>query len=254
MTRANSHSSALLGRYEVILESQTVPYIVERSFKAKYVWLKVNSRMGLTVVIPASYNVKELPCLLVKRRHWILGKLARYGKPHLPSTKRGIKSGDFVPYLGRHLKVIERVSPGTPEGITLKATRIVVNSGSRDGRLTELIECWYRQQAECLLKKRTDELCCGLGVSYNRLSIRRVKTRWGSCSQKGNLNFNWRLIMAPEPVIEYVIIHELMHLKELNHSKKFWGLVAEHCSQWRKYRKWLKDHEVDLASVPWVQD
>ena len=107
----------------------------------------------------------------------------------------------------------------------------------------------WKEKCEKLIKKRADELCSLLGVTYGRLSIRRAKTRWGSCSRKGNLNFNWKLMMAPEPVIDYVIIHELAHLKEMNHSKNFWKVVAEHCPQWRKRKKWLRDHETELAST-----
>ena len=88
-----------------------------------------------------------------------------------------------------------------------------------------------------MVKNKADELCPRLGVNYNRLNVRAAKTRWGSCSRKCNLNFNWKLIMAPEPVIDYVIIHELTHLKEMSHSRNFWKVVTEHCPQWRKRKK-----------------
>jgi predicted metal-dependent hydrolase len=81
------------------------------------------------------------------------------------------------------------------------------------------------------------------------LSDRGQKTRWRSCSQKGNLSFNWKLIMMPEPVIDYVIVHELAHLKEMNHTKRFWELVGKHCLEWRYHRKWLKDHGVEFAAT-----
>jgi len=110
-----------------------------------------------------------------------------------------------------------------------------------------VLEWWYREQAEKLIRKRADELCARLGVKYGRLTIRGVKTRWGSCSHKGNLNFNWKLIMAPEPVVEHVIIHELAHLKEMNHAKRFRELVAELCPGWRDHKRWLKDHECMLS-------
>jgi predicted metal-dependent hydrolase len=87
-----------------------------------------------------------------------------------------------------------------------------------------------------------------MGISYQRIAIRGQKTRWGSCSRKKNLSFNWKLIMAPGSVVEYVIIHELLHLKEMNHSKRFWELVARYCPGWRENKKWLKQHEADLTS------
>jgi len=132
----------------------------------------------------------------------------------------------------------------------LEKSRLLVTLNSQNDRLNLVLEWWYRQQAEKLIKKRADELCPQLGVTYNRLTIRGAKTRWGSCSRKGNLNFNWKLMMVPEPVIDYVIIHELAHLKEMNHSRNFWKLVAEHCPKWRSHKKWLRGHEAGLTAKP----
>ena len=95
-----------------------------------------------------------------------------------------------------------------------------------------------------------------MGVDYGRISIRHQKTRWGSCSGKGNLNFNCYLMATPAPVIDYVVIHELCHRKEMNHSKAFWTLVEGMMPDYRQWRKWLKDHgdEVlngkDLSRTP----
>ncbi|MEA3442918.1 MAG: M48 family metallopeptidase, partial [Chloroflexota bacterium] len=131
--------------------------------------------------------------------------------------------------------------------IKLERNRLVVATGSASSRLNLVLEQWYRMQAAKLINERVDKLSARLGLTYNRIIIRGQKTRWGSCSHKGNLSFNWKLIMAPEPVIDYVIIHELTHLKEMNHTKRFWELVAEYCPRWCEHKKWLKDHEMDLA-------
>ena len=85
-----------------------------------------------------------------------------------------------------------------------------------------------------------------MGLSYNRLIIKGQKTLWGSCSRKRNLNFNWRLMMALEPVIIYVVVHELAHLKFMNHSRKFWQLVEKYCPDWRQHRTWLRIHSTEL--------
>jgi predicted metal-dependent hydrolase len=84
------------------------------------------------------------------------------------------------------------------------------------------------------------ELAPQIGVRYDRIAIKGQSTRWGSCSSKRNLNFNWRLMMAPPGAVDYVIIHELCHLKELNHSPRFWALVAQHCPDYRRWERWLK--------------
>ena len=241
---------AIVGTYKTTLDDQTVSYAVKRSSRAKHARLEVRVETGLTVVIPSSYNINDIPDLLRKKGRWILDKLAKYASGQPITKGKELKSGDFIPYLGRHLKVVTRHDPGTVDGVKLEKNRLLVDLNSRNGRLNLVLEWWYRQQAEKLIKERADELCPRLGVAYNRLTVRGAKTRWGSCSQKGNLNFNWKLMMAPEPVIDYVIIHELAHLKEMNHSKNFWKLVAEYCPKWRNHRKWLKSHEAELTAKP----
>ena len=85
-----------------------------------------------------------------------------------------------------------------------------------------------------------------MGVTYGRISIREQKTRWGSCSNKGNLNFNWRLILAPEEVLDYVVVHELAHRREMNHSKAFYAVVESMLPDYRRAQKWLRDNGQSL--------
>lgn len=87
-----------------------------------------------------------------------------------------------------------------------------------------------------------------LGVSFQRITIRNQQTRWGSCSSKGNLNFNCFLMLCPEDVVDYVVVHELCHLKEMNHSKRFWALVESVLPEYRVQRKWLRDHGAEIMS------
>lgn len=90
-----------------------------------------------------------------------------------------------------------------------------------------------------------------LGVSFDRIRIGGQRTRWGSCSSKGTLSFNWRLALAPPEVLDYVAVHEVCHLREPNHSRRFWGLVAERRPGWREQRHWLGEHGAELlAYVP----
>lgn len=81
-----------------------------------------------------------------------------------------------------------------------------------------------------------------LGVDFGRVSVRDQKTLWGSCSPKGDISFNWRLVFAPPAVMDYVVVHELAHRREMNHSKRFWAIVAEHCPDYRDHRRWLHEN------------
>jgi len=238
----------VVGKREVILDGQAISYIIKRSPRAKYVRLEVRPETGLTVVIPKSYELDQLSDLLKQKSCWILGKLAKYGQVSSTTDRKELKSGDTIPYLGYNLRVVTRQLSREAESVRLERNRLIVNTRPGSARFRLALEGWYRMQAEKLLRQKVDKLSTRLGVRYNRVIIRGQKTRWGSCSQKGNLSFNWKLIMAPEPVIDYVIIHELAHLKEMNHTKRFWHMVAEYCPGWREHREWLKEHATELAA------
>lgn len=106
----------------------------------------------------------------------------------------------------------------------------------------EQLEKWYRKEALAVFTEKADVYAGCLKVSFNKIRIKDQKSRWGSCSSKGNLNFNWRILMAPEPVCDYVIIHELCHLIHMNHSADFWKQVESICPQYKQYKNWLRDH------------
>jgi hypothetical protein len=158
-------------------------------------------------------------------------------------------SGDTIPYLGRDVKVVLRRFRRDSHSAILEGNRLIVDTvADGNGALNWLVEQWYRMRAAALIGKKADQLATQMEVAYSRLTIRGQKTRWGSCSRQGSLSFNWKLVAAPKPVVEYVIVHELAHLKEMNHSKRFWQLVARHHPRWREHRKWLADHTTLLGS------
>ncbi len=104
------------------------------------------------------------------------------------------------------------------------------------------LEQAYRSQAKARLEERAAYFASRMGVSYQRISVRAAKTRWGSCSAKGNLNFHWKLILMPPQVLDYVVVHELAHRKEMNHSPAFWAEVEKILPDYRERRKWLKTY------------
>ena len=100
----------------------------------------------------------------------------------------------------------------------------------------------YRGQARNVFEQKVRYYAGLMNVTYGRIAIRDQKTRWGSCSAEGNLNFNWRLIFAPAGVLDYVVVHELAHRKEMNHSARFWAVVEAYMPEYKKYRNWLKEN------------
>lgn len=109
------------------------------------------------------------------------------------------------------------------------------------------LEKRYIEAAKAYFPKRAAHFAAITGGTYHRITIRDQKTRWGSCSAKGTLSFNWRLMLAPPAVLDYVVVHELCHLTHMNHSKAFWALVESACPDYRTHRKWLKDHGQTLV-------
>jgi predicted metal-dependent hydrolase len=230
------------------INHQTITYTIRRSFKARCVRLEVRQQTGLTVIVPRPYPISRVPEILKSKARWISRNLQRFSQLELLPARKKVSSGDTVPYLGRDLELVRQENHHGNSAV-LSGNRLAISPDLfNNGLLEPALEQWYRAEAARLINERTTNLSSHMGISYKRIVIRGQKTRWGSCSRKKNLSFNWKLIMAPEPVIDYVIIHELIHLKEMNHSKKFWELVARYCPGWKEHKKWLKQHEADLTA------
>ena len=108
-------------------------------------------------------------------------------------------------------------------------------------------ECWYRNQAKQILTERVNAYASHYALPYKGIKITSARTRWGSCSAKGSLNFSWRLILAPMEAVDYVVVHELVHTVYHNHSKRFWKKVEEILPDYNERRKWLRKHGLRLT-------
>jgi predicted metal-dependent hydrolase len=106
-----------------------------------------------------------------------------------------------------------------------------------------------RTAARELIEALADEAAAEIGVTFQRIRIGAQRTLWGSCSPRGSLSFNWRLVLAPFDVLDYVVVHELCHLRVLNHSPRFWRLVERHRPAWREQRDWLREHGSELLAL-----
>lgn len=116
-----------------------------------------------------------------------------------------------------------------------------------ESKRLKTLEKRYKNDARATLKARTDYYLTITGGSYTSISIRDQKTRWGSCSSRGTLSYNYRLIFAPREVLDYVVVHELCHLTYLNHSKDFWNKVASVMPDYKVHKNWLKEHGHELT-------
>jgi predicted metal-dependent hydrolase len=248
MLKNRSKASATEKR-QTSINGQAIIYTLRRSFRARRVRLEISHSTGLIVIVPRSYPAGRLPSLIKSKERWIARHLTRLSRYQPPQPPKKLKTGDTVPYLGRKLKLMKQENH-LGECVVLQGNELALNPYLfANGLLETSLEKWYRAEAARLINDMAERLSSQMGIHYQGMLIRGQKTRWGSCSQKKNLSLNWKLVMAPQPVIEYVIIHELLHLKEMNHSKRFWELVAQYCPNWREHKKWLKEHETELTSA-----
>jgi predicted metal-dependent hydrolase len=152
-----------------------------------------------------------------------------------------VDASTTVPYLGERLALLPQ--PGRSR-VHRRHDTLLVPSGR--GRLPAL-ERFYRRAARVEIGARLDRACEISGNAYTSLTIRNQRTRWASCSQAGVMSFNWRLLLAPEPVLDYVVWHEVCHLEIMDHSPRFWALVSRFCPDHREHRRWLRRHGQTLV-------
>lgn len=139
--------------------------------------------------------------------------------------------------------ILVKESPG---GLTLTGSINPEDLREGENTVRTVIKRWYRQRARQYLEEKTAVWSRIMNTDYGRIAIRDQATRWGSCSGKGNLNFNWRLVLLPEDLADYVVVHELAHRFLMNHSKAFWSIVEKEIPDYRSRRKRLREYESDI--------
>ncbi len=227
------------------LQGSFVDYRVRTSKRAKRVLIKFTADAGLEVVYPSRRRQPAPEDVLRANIDWILRTMSRLAQASDQRPQRCYQSGEVFFYRGEAYKLdLARSTNGASSSVQLVGNALVLEC-PQSAQLPErraAVVAWYRSQAKAYLPQRTRQLAEEHGFAYGQLRIKHQKTRWGSCSAQGNLNLNLRLMMAPDAAIDYVILHELCHLRELNHSAAFWRLVAEYCPDYQKWRAWLKDN------------
>jgi predicted metal-dependent hydrolase len=238
-----------VGEFEVELNERKIKYTLKRSRIARLVWLKISPETGLSVTLPASYDLGNLEGYLRQRSIWIQRNLDKFCSGAGQPASNSSTLPDKISYLGKKFTLQPIPGNGGFKAIALDDEALNFNFHSSFGEPSRRgIKLWLQDQAVRLIGEKVKVLSRKMQVSLNRVYIKDQKTIWGSCSARKNLNFNWRLIMVPESVMDYVIIHELCHLQEMSHSKAFWKLVAQYCPDWRTHRQWLNEHCYELKA------
>ena len=215
-------------------------YKIVRSPRRKKLTITVERDRAIIVHAPESASEETIHRAVDSKRQWLFEKLhhtQKYQQRAHPPGKE-VVNGESAPYLGRDYRI---EIAETPSGEVEFSRFFTVPSSYRRKR-SEALKAWYIARAQELILPRVEQSAHELGVQFKRAKIVDNRYRWGSCTVNNTVNFNWRLIKAPMFVIDYVVVHELAHLLESNHTARFWNIVRASNPTMEKAKAWLKEH------------
>jgi len=192
----------------------------------------------LVVRAPLRAAARQINAFVDQNAGWIQQKQAEMSSRNISSQGKNYREGELFLFLGQEYPLIlvdQQKQPLLLDGSFKLARRALP--------MAQLVfSRWYKKQAAETISARVDYYASQHGFSFTKFGITSARTRWGSCSQKGSLNFSWRLVMAPMEAINYVVVHELVHTRHHNHSRAFWSAVAQIMPDYRQRRSWLKQN------------
>ena len=226
------------------LDGRPVPYRLRRSARARWMRAEIVPGEGLVVVLPRHGAETEVDAFLRRHTRWLTRGLRRAAR--LADVPRPpLRHGTTVPFLGETLRLDLNVGP---ERVARLGTALVVHVPRRTpGAVRRALQAWYVREGERELCDRATDLARRHGLVFRRLAVRDPRRLWGSCSPTGALSFNWRLLLAPAFVADYLVAHELAHLEVRGHGPAFWARVESICSDWRSAERWLRRYGAALT-------
>lgn len=220
----------------------TLEYTLICSSNRRNVLLQALPEGKVRVYAPKNARLKEMDALVLSRWDWIK---EMHRSLALEDKKRAFDPENGVLIEGKKTSIV--VERSVKKGCRTENGVLYVSIPSNDpAMIKEEIQKYLSKLALQRIREALDKFAPTVGCEYGRVTIREQKTRWGSCSSKKNLNFNWKLILAPKEALEYVVIHELCHLIHFNHSERFWKEVESRMSEYDLWRKWLRAHGKEL--------
>jgi predicted metal-dependent hydrolase len=195
---------------------------------------------AVSIVVPLELPQTRIKKILAEKNRWIKEKLYLHQQA-MPASSKEFVNGEAFAYLGRNYRL--KIKTGAFAPVKLKQGRLVVTL-PKQNRTPELIRTalvqWYQQQALIRFTEKVERYAKIIGVSPKKVSIKQFKSRWGSCTAKGEIQFHWKVILAPHKIVDYVVIHELCHLKHHDHSPAFWKSVERYMPDYLESKEWLK--------------
>lgn len=204
------------------------------------------------VVVRAPQRIAEsvLHEFLHEKNLWVQEKIREQQQVLAAIPQHTYVAGSTLPYLGKEITLV--LGTGSEARVVLHEQQLHVLL-SRRRRMSapeqtrRLVQGWYQQQALRLLTDKTTQLAESMGLQHTGVSIRATRTKWGHCTSRGAIQYNWQIILAPESIVDYLVAHEVSHLRHHNHSRAFWQLVESVCPDYVQCRRWLRAHGQQLV-------
>jgi len=206
--------------------------------RRKTLAIEVTGDARLIVRAPLRMPKADILDFIQKKNRWIEQKRQKAEERLMMQVPKEFVDGEKLLYLGDAYRLSIAEYDGTPLSFDgrFRLSRVHLENAR------ELFVDWYRKKAYDKIKERLHRYSAVSGIKYNIMRITNARKRWGSCNSRGNVHFSYRLIMAPLPVVDYVVVHELVHIEEKNHSSRFWQKVERILPAYRQYRRWLRDY------------
>ncbi|HWP96706.1 MAG TPA: SprT family zinc-dependent metalloprotease [Syntrophomonadaceae bacterium] len=216
--------------------------------KRKTMAIRVDAQQKITTFAPLGTSKKQILNRMRTSAPWIMKKLQMFNAMEPYRPKEYVDGERFLHLGTKYPLQISLISGSGAAKVELGQNLLIVQTPNRDENIIKMaIETWYRQEARKVITERVEYYLPIIGKAPNRIVIKEQKKRWGSCSSRGNLNFNWKTIMAPQSVVDYVVVHEMCHMVYLNHSREFWGQVEQILPDYRQQKSWLDHFGLSLS-------